>query len=66
MWDVAGNRSTAAEEVRLDGTAPRVELEAEARLVYMVYHRNNYLTPAVKNYIQHVLDKGPGFSGVPT
>lgn len=30
VWDVAGNRSTAAEEVRLDGTAPRVELEAEA------------------------------------
>ena len=43
-----------------------VELEAEARLVYMVYHRNNYLTPAVKNYIQHVLDKGPEFGGVPT
>ena len=44
----------------------KVELEAEARLVYMVYHRNNYLTPAVKNYIQHVLDKGPEFGGVPT
>ena len=44
----------------------KVELEAEARLVYMVYHRNNYLTPAVKNYIQHVLDKGPEFGSVPT
>jgi hypothetical protein len=32
----------------------------------MVYHRNNYLTPAVKNYIQHVLDKGPEFGSVPT
>ena len=43
-----------------------MELEAEARLVYMVYHRNNYLTPAVKNYIQHVLDRGPEFGGVST
>ena len=43
-----------------------VKLEAEARLVYMVYHKNNYLTPAVKNYIQHVLDRGPEFGGVST
>lgn len=36
----------------------KLDIQADARLVYMVYHKRNYLTPAVRNYIRHIRQNG--------